>query len=80
MATPTASDPEGPVWQHPLQQLAQQLDLAQTALEAAARLCPGDAALQAGLVERAAWCRAQLCKTRDRLSHGLVRRADDRRG
>lgn len=80
MATPTPSENPGPAWQHPLRQLAQQLDMAQAALDEAARLCPGDAALQAGLMERAAWCRAQLCKTRDRLSHGLVRRADDRRG
>lgn len=77
---PTANEQAGPGdWQHPLQRLAQQLATAQEALDAAARLCPGDAALQAGLLERAAWCRVQFHNTRDRLSHGQARRADDRR-
>jgi hypothetical protein len=63
---------------HPLQDLADQLAMAQVALRAAAALCPGNEAMQAGLLERAAWCRDQFWTTRHRLANGLMRRAHDR--
>lgn len=62
---------------NPLHQLGQQLATAEAALRLAAAQCVGDAALQAGLLERADWCKTQFHNTSDRIAHGLARRLAD---
>jgi len=61
----------------PLHELGQQLAAAESALRQAAAQCVGDAALPAGLLDRAQWCKTQFDNTCDRIAHGLARRLAD---
>ncbi|MBA4343249.1 MAG: hypothetical protein C0423_14020 [Methylibium sp.] len=75
--TKAAYRPSIPNVANPLELLARKLLQAHDAMRDAALLCPGNAALQASLVQQAKWCQAELRSTLDRISHGAGRRAQD---
>lgn len=62
---------------NPLQELVAQLGSAEQTLRCAASLCPGDVAMQAGLLQRADWLHAQFNTALTRAQHGLTRRQGD---
>lgn len=75
--TKAAYRPSIPNVANPLELLARKLLQAHDAMRAAALLCPGNAALQAVLVQQASWCQAELRSTLERINHGAARRAQD---
>jgi hypothetical protein len=60
-----------------LQELASLIGQAEDALNRAAALCPGDVAMQVGLLDRALWCHSQFNTALTRATHHLARRQID---